>query len=1425
MTPAPLPPDYFGFENLPALQAAHTRLVRQQAGSPAPADFLESVEAFVIKAQATGRVLEDDDARTSAQTIIDYWVTVLLRGRRTPPETGLAEFGFHAMTASIRDRPAAEFLTEERVAIRKRLRLSAAAAQWNDSARDRPLLWGGGELEDAAKYPDLSDVEKEFVAESIANEKRVAKVRQRVFTAAWVAAGLILTLVIGGLAWRARVERQHAREAAEDQVNARHKLAKNFVEHAEWRMSEGDFAGSVASLVQALKEDSLAKSVGEKAKLQNPKADNSILQADRLRLGAAFAQHPILDQFFIEKDALYMASLAKFSPDGKCVLTVANRREDDKPAQTAGVARLFDVGTGAELAHFSEKESGITDAGFWGDKHVVTFVGSRVLLWPRDGGEPAPLPGTQGNVKSVALSSDGKRLALLREDAAGIEVHAAGGGNPVTIPWDAAVRQIVFSPDSTRIAVCGAAKAKTAGAGDAQKSLQEQFRVFDATTGTPVERQTAAYSQPVSSIDFSPDNRRVVVVTTDAGAKQSRVEVRDAAAEAGAQVPVAVLSGEDVVAKFSPDSQHVLVFVPSNAETARVLDARTCRTLLEFKHESSLSSAAYSPDGRFIATGSRDKTACVWSVATGKLTLPALNHGSTVRNVSFSPDGRCLLTVAADGVRMWLLRTGEIVAPVVHLSEPIWKMGIDDEGRRVVAMSRKGTVGRWDLQSQDAPVLASMTGGASAKAVFFSGDAKFALVAMRGTVRVWDTEKSAWCAPATPVSPWKELSYAVFDRANARVLIVSGRRGDAECSARILDVASGKQVGKVLAADGVVTFATFSSDGAHLLTASGTVQPIYGEARVWNAETGDPQTPPLRHREEVLHASFDSGLTRVATASADDTGKIWDIDLKAGTARERCVLKEHTADLTLAVFSPEGKHVVTASKDSTAILWDADTGKRLRVLRHPGVIHAVNFDPTGRYLVTACTDQAARIWTVPGGEWISLFRHEGKVTRVLFTPAEKRGALNLVTLSSYEPSELQREVRRSVLGAGANAPGGTEPAPAALHRARVWHLAESEGTDEELQHCSQLILPRSMDASGDFVRLSRQALLDIWNERKDVVEKTKSERNGLPEMNAFEESEATGEWFAARWHLTRLLLDKPADPALLGRRGDASARLREWEKAAADYEAALGSKPDREFSKRLTQARIELRQFDKAVEQASLGIQNAADDVTLHMARAEAYAAWKNWDAAAADLEKAAELNPKNPSILQRLAGVRVKQGRHDDYIALAKKLVERFGHDEGYASIVAWACALQPDSGNAPEDIVKLARFGLTDDPDSFYSLNTLGAALYRAGHFQEAIDQIAISRRAYTQAASAAELRGDTDAAWLMPQQDGRPSDWLFLAMANHQLGNATEAKVWLGKAQTALASENIRDPRRMWSRIELELLMDEATRLLADKDKASP
>ena len=88
--------------------------------------------------------------------------------------------------------------------------------------------------------------------------------------------------------------------------------------------------------------------------------------------------------------------------------------------------------------------------------------------------------------------------------------------------------------------------------------------------------------------------------------------------------------------------------------------------------------------------------------------------------------------------------------------------------------------------------------------------------------------------------------------------------------------------------------------------------------------------------------------------------------------------------------------------------------------------------------------------------------------------------------------------------------------------------------------------------------------------------------------------------------------------------------------------------------------------------------------------------------------------------------------------------------------------------------------------------------------------------------QAASAAQLRGDAEAS-LMPLQDGRTPDWLFLAMAHHRLGHAPEAREWLMKSRDAVASKSIRDPRRTWHRIEMELLLEEATALIGDTSAA--
>src|SRR5437773_2317633 len=65
----------------------------------------------------------------------------------------------------------------------------------------------------------------------------------------------------------------------------------------------------------------------------------------------------------------------------------------------------------------------------------------------------------------------------------------------------------------------------------------------------------------------------------------------------------------------------------------------TATLLRELKEGGWPYAAAWSPDGRWIATGNRDRNARLWEAATGRLVLPPLYHGKTVVNVAFTPDG------------------------------------------------------------------------------------------------------------------------------------------------------------------------------------------------------------------------------------------------------------------------------------------------------------------------------------------------------------------------------------------------------------------------------------------------------------------------------------------------------------------------------------------------------------------------------------------------------------------------------------------------------------------------------------------------------------------------------------------------------------------------------------------------------------------
>jgi hypothetical protein len=146
----------------------------------------------------------------------------------------------------------------------------------------------------------------------------------------------------------------------------------------------------------------------------------------------------------------------------------------------------------------------------------------------------------------------------------------------------------------------------------------------------------------------------------------------------------------------------------------------------------------------------------------------------------------------------------------------------------------------------------------------------------------------------------------------------------------------------------------FSPDGSRVATAS-----LDETARLWDAVSGKELAVLREHDTSIAAVAFDRDGGRVATANYDGTARLWD----AASGQPLAVLRGHDMCVVAVSFSPDGGRVATASDDETARLWDATSGKPLAVLRgHTAQVAAVAFSPDGSRLATASGDWTARLW-------------------------------------------------------------------------------------------------------------------------------------------------------------------------------------------------------------------------------------------------------------------------------------------------------------------------------------------------------------------------------------------------------------------------------------------------------------------------------
>ncbi|CAE6535640.1 unnamed protein product [Rhizoctonia solani] len=377
-----------------------------------------------------------------------------------------------------------------------------------------------------------------------------------------------------------------------------------------------------------------------------------------------------------------------------------------------------------------------------------------------------------------------------------------------------------------------------------------------------------------------------------------------------------------------------------------------------------VASAAYSPDGRFFATGTVDGRIQIWDAGSCRMTIePIKAHTDWILAITISPDGTRICSGSRDHTLcIWDAQNGQLVAgPLKRHIDWVRSVKFSPDGRWLASGSTDGTVCLWStedweihgdpLQSHDECVLS----------IAFSSNSSMLAAGSSSLIHLWNPSSGQMICPPL---------HGHTDTVNEITFLPGGNylvSGSDDRTMRVWNVSTGKtEFGPFREQLFEVIRIACSPEGGLLVSAS-----VDNIIRIWNTQTW--QVCSIVDSTAVVRSiTFAPDGLCLLAACGDKCIRIWDVQ---DLVNHQVVGNQHDGHgsrVRSVAFSPCGTQFVSGSEDMTVRLWDVQTGIPLHNLsnEHNARVCSVGISANGNHIYAILYNRVICVWETRSGQLV-----------------------------------------------------------------------------------------------------------------------------------------------------------------------------------------------------------------------------------------------------------------------------------------------------------------------------------------------------------------------------------------------------------------------------------------------------------------------